>query len=175
MSHAVDVTQGNYVAHEHLARQLAVRQDADGAARHFAEALRANPRYYEAWYNWGNVLIRQGRPAEAAARYQEALRLQASQPDAHMGLGTAYAMLGDFPAAEREYREAVRLRPDWPDALTNLAMALKNQGRPAEAMPYLLDAVRLDPQNARASRILAELRAAGVTPATSVSPPSTQP
>jgi tetratricopeptide (TPR) repeat protein len=171
MSHAVDVTRGNYVAHEHLARQLAARQDADGAARHFAEALRANPQYYEAWYNWGNLLVRQGRIAKAAARYREALRLRPSQPDAHMGLGTAYAMLGDFPAAEREYRETVRLRPDWPDALVNLALALRNQGRAAEAMPYFLEALRIDPQNARASRGVAELRAAGVTS----TPQQTQP
>jgi tetratricopeptide (TPR) repeat protein len=171
MSHAVDVTRGNYVAHEHLARQLAAREDPEGAARQFAEALRANPRYYEAWYNWGNLLIRQRRPADAADRYREAARLRPAQPDVRLGLGTAYAMLGDLPAAEREYREAIRLRPDWPDALVSLAMAIRNQGRPAEAMPYLLETLRIDPRNQRASRGVAELRAAEVTPA----PASTQP
>jgi Tfp pilus assembly protein PilF len=48
----------------------------DGARNEFAEAVRLNPGYSRAHFNYGVLLAKQGRLDEAGKEFEETLRLE---------------------------------------------------------------------------------------------------
>src|SRR5262249_107012 len=74
------------------------------------EALARSPEFALAYYNLGNVLLAQGKPAEAAGRYREAIaryrnyrkagRPDPHEADAHNGLGIALGRPQNWPAPD---------------------------------------------------------------------------
>jgi tetratricopeptide (TPR) repeat protein len=166
--HAVDVTEGNHVAHHNLATALALEGDLAGAERHYLEALRIRPGYGEArsalsvlLMHEGVRLARMGRPSEALARYAEAVRLSPSLAAAHYNWGNLLVAQGRWVEAEARFREAVRLEPGNLEALNNLGLAIGLQGRWMQAADVFRRAVTAGPDHARAhvnlARALREL------------------
>ena len=60
----------------------------------------------------GNMLCRQGRPAEAVQQYGEAVRLQPKDARYHLGLGIAAWRAGMIDLAGKHLQEVIRLMPD---------------------------------------------------------------
>lgn len=60
---------------------------------HYAEALRLDPAYAEAQFNWGNTMAEQGKFREAIAHYDEALRINPNYEDAKRTRARAEAAL----------------------------------------------------------------------------------
>ena len=56
--------------------------DIEGAGHAYREALRLRPGFVEARINLGNVLVHQGKPAEAEVCYREVLRLRPNHAEA---------------------------------------------------------------------------------------------
>ena len=151
--HAVDVTQGNYRAHNSLGAVLGNQGRRSDAIRHFEEALRLGPDGSEAHHihhNLGRALAESGRTDEAIAHYREALRIKPEFAEAHNNLGLALVRLGRVDEALPHYREAVRIDPDLAVAQNNLGLALYGLGRVDEAIVRYSDAIRLDPRYADA-------------------------
>jgi protein O-mannosyl-transferase len=166
--HAVEVTEGNHVAHHNLATALALEGDLAGAERHYLEALRIRPGYGEARSALGVLVMREGvrlarmgRPSEARARYAEAVRLSPSLAAAHYNWGNLLVAEGRWVEAEVRFREAVRLEPGNLEALNNLGLAIGLQGRWMQAADVFRRAVTAGPDHARAhvnlARALREL------------------
>jgi tetratricopeptide (TPR) repeat protein len=74
------------------------------------------------WFDYANLLRRQGRNSEAIRYYQLAIpRLTTSaKAEAFNNLGIALAELGDKATAREQFRQALILRPDYADARDNL-------------------------------------------------------
>src|SRR5690606_13369140 len=89
--------------------------------RSIAEA----PNYAASHYNYGVLLLKLGRPGEAADHLQRAIDLQPAQAaDAWNQLGLAMMALGQPEHAIAGYQNAITLRPSFAQAYNNLGVAL---------------------------------------------------
>jgi protein O-mannosyl-transferase len=146
-SHAVEVTEGNHLAHHNLATALALEGDLAGAERHYLEAVRIRPGHGETRSALGVLLMRQGRLGEALTQENEALRLAPSSADVHFNLAVLLGRLGRSSDAAARYADAIRLNPSLPAAHYNWGNLLAAEGRWAEAEARFREAVRLEPDN----------------------------
>ena len=149
-THALNVTEANYIAHANLGQILAEKGNNDEAIEHYKEALRLKPDYAAAHNDWGAALETEGNLDGAAAHYAEALRLDPQFAQVHYNWGRLLANQGHTEEAIAHYREAVRLQPDYATAHTNLGAALANAGKTDEALAEYHEALRLDPRLAEA-------------------------
>ena len=148
--HALEVTEGNYLAHNNLGTALIREGKTDEALEHFTESVRLKPTYAETQVNLGTLLTIQVRAREALPHLEYAVRLKPSSPDAHNDLGFALSKEGKFAEAIGCYERALQLRPAYPEAHHNLGVALGSLGKHAEAVPHFAEAVRLKPDYAEA-------------------------
>jgi Flp pilus assembly protein TadD len=143
--HALDVTSGNWVAHNGVGLELVARGDVEGGIAHYRKAIAIRPGYVEGHNNLGVALAALGRRDEAIASYRAAVRLNPRFPDARYNLGNALAALGRDEEAAAEYRSVLETSPGHTLALTNLALVLARRGEYAEAEALLREALRLSP------------------------------
>jgi tetratricopeptide (TPR) repeat protein len=134
-----------WLADNNLGNFLEAKGDSAGAISHFAAAVRLNPDYAEAHYDWGLALARAGRLPEAISHYEKAVRLSPGSAEMHAKLGNAFLNLGHPAEAAGEYRVALRLEPASAEAEGNLGVALAQLGALAEAIGHDEAALRLDP------------------------------
>jgi Flp pilus assembly protein TadD len=153
-NHTLEVTEGNFIAHNNLGEILTEQGKAAEATRHFREALRIRPDSKEAHNNLGIIFINQGEAAEAIWHLREAVRLEPAYSDAHNNLGIALVNQGKAAEATRHFREAVRLKPDNSKYHNNLGGILIRQGKRAEAIQHFREAVRLEPGSREATHNL---------------------
>jgi predicted TPR repeat methyltransferase len=91
--------------------------DWRGAARHFAEALRADPQWAAIWVQLGHAQKEQGDLAGAESSYRRALEIEPTVADTHLQLGHLLKKEGRFAEAAESYFAAVRLGPSALDGL----------------------------------------------------------
>jgi tetratricopeptide (TPR) repeat protein len=139
--HAVEVTDGNYIAYSNLG--AALRQDGRPAeaVAEFQNAVRIRPQEAEAQDNLGEALLTLGRTGEAIPPIMEAIRLKPGFAKAHVDLGSALIEIGRADEAAAQYSLALQLQPDSPEAHYGLGGVLVEQGRMEEALPHLQAAI----------------------------------
>jgi tetratricopeptide (TPR) repeat protein len=112
-SHALQVTDNNWVAHDMVGGLLASEGRREESLANYQAALLANPTDPAA-----NVAIaiddqRSGRPEAAIQLYRNALRELTDpleQAKAFQNMGIAYRSLGDATKAAECFRKAIQLR-----------------------------------------------------------------
>lgn len=144
-SHAVSVTENNYVAHTNLGNELFHRKLLKEAIAQHSEALRINPRSAGAHSNLGLALVEQGKTEEAIEHYIEALRIDPEFNKARCNLGLALAKQDRIQEAIEHYNEALRLDPDFAEAHCNLGNVLVKLDRIQEAIQHYNEALRINP------------------------------
>jgi len=147
---ALEVTEGNWMAHNSLGEVAYGAGRYEEAAAHYREALRIWPDLPEVHNSLGKALERMGRIDEAIANYREELRVQPGFAEAHYNLGVLDHGAGRVEEAAARYREALRLRPDYAEAHNNLGVLLSDIGRDEEAVIHYREAMRLRPDYAEA-------------------------
>jgi tetratricopeptide (TPR) repeat protein len=161
--HALDVTEGNYLAHHNLGNALSeIPGHLPEAISQYEESLRIKPDSARVHTDLGNALARlPGRLPDAIAEYQAALRITPDSPIPHNDLGNTLAKIpGRLPEAIAEYQSALRLAPDYAEAHNNLGSALAKTGRLPEAIAEMETALRLAPDDADAHTNLGRALAA---------------
>ena len=147
-THAIAVTQHNFVAEVNLGEALTQLNRADEAYPLFVRAAQDEPNDPGARINIGTYLFHHGRPAEAIQQYEMALQL-ASEPgflaNIYTNLGSAYTQLGDYRKAQGSFEHAVRLNPDRAAAWAGIAFLLQKQGKLEEAIPASVRFAELQP------------------------------
>ena len=98
----------------------------------------------------GDLLIAQGRAAEAAEHYGRGVELDPTYAEGHNNLGVALAREGRLAEAISQYQAAVALDSSYADAYNNWGVALSRQGDQAGAIERYARAIQLDPRNADA-------------------------
>ena len=148
--HALEVTEGNYVAHSGLGEALVKQDHIDEAISHYRESVRLKPDFVDGHYNLAVTLVQNGQIDEAISHYQESLRLKPDSTDAHYNLGNALARKGQIDQAISQFLEAIRLKPDFALAHNNLGNARLRKGQIEQAISQFQEAIRLKPDFALA-------------------------
>ena len=138
-------------------RQCGMYRDAGTL---YSETIARNPDCWMAYNNRGNLLLGQGRNAEAISDYEAALGLKGDDPIPHNNLGLALAASHRLPEAIAAFQDALRLKPDYPEARVNLAAALRRSGDIPGSIAQCEEALRLLPGYPEARADLARALAA---------------
>ena len=157
-----DIALGN-LARLYLARGR--KQDAADALEVFRNALRANPRNPQSWYQLAALFLDTGEQAEAESAFRDALAANPRMGAAHNGLGVIAFTRGDVAGAEQLVRKALELEPTVRTAHYNLGRIREARGDAAGAETLYREELALYPDNGRARFNLAQLlRARGDRP-----------
>ncbi len=147
-SHALAVTDKNFIAEDNLGGALLMLDKADQAYPHFQAAAEINPRDPMSHANLGTYLQEHGRLPEAVEQYNTVIHLT-SDPGllaaTYANLGTAYRELGDSAKAREAYDEALRLNPGQFNAYLGLGRLLEGQGELQGAIDNYSHSVELRP------------------------------
>ncbi|HEY6764644.1 MAG TPA: tetratricopeptide repeat protein [Candidatus Sulfotelmatobacter sp.] len=162
-THAIQVTQQNYVAEENLGVALTQLNRYDEAYPFFVRAAQHEPNDPIARVNIGAYLRQHGRLREAISQYELAVRL-AEEPGllstTHSNLGTAYSDVGDYLKSRINFQEALRLNPNQAGAWQGLAFLAQKQGNIDQAITYFARAAELSPSGQGYLQLAGALEAA---------------
>jgi tetratricopeptide (TPR) repeat protein len=147
---AVNVTPGNYFAHNGLGIAFSQEGKLNEALSHYKKALKIKPDYADAHSNLGLALSEKGKIDAAVLEYKEALKIKPDNIAALFNLGNALGDLGKFDEAVFYYKEALKLKPDFVEAHYNLANTQVHLGNDNEADIHYAEALRIYPRNEKA-------------------------
>src|SRR5213594_2375038 len=114
----------------------------------WAHALAIDSKNSMAHFNFGNMLVQQGKSAEADEHYRQALLIKPDHAEAHNNWGLALNDQGKLAEAIEHYRQALQINPDSAEAHNNWGLALANQGKLAEAGEHFRQALQIKPNSA---------------------------
>ena len=143
--HTLQVTSGNFMAHDSLGVVLAKKGDQDAAIREYRDALAINPNYALAHFNLGIALAKVGNLDEAIREYREAIRINPNFTTAFFNLGIALAQKGDQDAAIKEFRAALKISPNYFEAQNSLGVALAKKGNLDAAIKEFREVLTINP------------------------------
>ena len=156
-THAIAVTQDNFVAHDNLGVELDRRGRFDEALDHYRETLRIKPgdrygeqNYAQATFEKGARLFAAGNLPEALETFREGLRYRPRNALAHTYLGLILTQQRQLPAAIAELRKAIAIEPALARAHMGLGVALAWSGDAVEAAKAFRGTLRHDPSNVEA-------------------------
>jgi len=115
----------------------------DRAEQLYRLALRANPRYVEAWRNLGSLMRERGVTDLALLFLRRAIALEPEAPATWSNLGNALAAAGQMDAALEAHRKAVALAPGVALSHYNLGLQLGDMGLLEECLHHLEAAEKL--------------------------------
>jgi Flp pilus assembly protein TadD len=147
-THALAVTDNNFIAQDNLGGALLLLGKPDEANSHFWAAAEINPRDPMSRSNLGAYLQEHGHLDEAIEQYKRVISLT-SDPGllaaAHANLGTAYRTLGADEQARESYDQALRLNSGQSSAYLGLGQLLEKQNKLDEAINNYSRSVELRP------------------------------
>jgi Tfp pilus assembly protein PilF len=190
-THALQVTQHNYVAEDDLGEALVHLHRVEEAYPLFVQAARDNPIDPAARLNIGTYLFQHGHQAEAIQQYELAIRFGAEPGLVAMtyaNLGSAFCGLGDFEKARASFAHALQLNPYQVTALQGMSFVSQREGKSEDAAGYLAHALELQPSgegylqlarllaqtNHRAEAVVAYQQAVKLAPELMQTPPMAQ-
>src|SRR5581483_4765548 len=147
-SHALAVTDRNFVAHDNLGNALVSQGRFDEAVAQFRAAADINPRDPLSALNIGAYDQQHGNYQGAIRQYDLVLRLTSDpllQANAYANSGSAYRKLHDYARASDSFQAALKINPNHPVALTGLGLIAERSGDPRQAANYYLHAVSSQP------------------------------
>jgi tetratricopeptide (TPR) repeat protein len=121
------------------------RGDLTASVEPFRAAVEADPENADALNNYGQVLVRTGRPRDAIPYFDRAIAASADVWGYHFNRARAYAQVQEWREAIAGYREAARLFPEDYVTQFNLAKALEANGELAPASEAYARAIALAP------------------------------
>jgi tetratricopeptide (TPR) repeat protein len=144
-THAIEVTEGNYLAYNNLALIFMGKGDYQQAYQFALKASKSNPQLPFSIYIMGSALAKLGNTEKAIYYLQEGLKLQPNSLDAMKMLGEVYMQRGSIEAAILQYRKVLTITPNDPAIHNNLAVSLATRGRYKDALVHFRRALELKP------------------------------
>jgi tetratricopeptide (TPR) repeat protein len=158
--HAIEVTDGNYVAYESLGEAIGALGQPERATNFFAEAVRMAPSWPQGQFNFGITLSKIGQTNDAIEHLEAGVKLVPDFPEGHYLLGQTLLKFGKTDEAIREFTGELKLTPGDARAHYRLALALEQQGDFAGAARHCREALRLTPNYPEARAALDQILSA---------------
>ena len=149
-SHAIEVTQNNYIVHNNLGVAYDKLGRYQEAIESYKQAIRIEPDYADAHNNLGITYGKLGRWQDAIESYKQAIRIEPDYAEAHYNLGFAYDELGLYQDAIESYKQAIRIKSDLAESHFNLGVAYDRLGRSQDAIEAYKQTIRIKPDYAEA-------------------------
>lgn len=112
-------------ASEQRGDEVTAKREMNASIHHFAEACRLTPQVTIFQVNLANVLMTDGRNAEAANKYKELVEKEPNNPSLISNYGVVLFKQGNkMEEAVAQFRRALEIAPDLKDAREGLAAAL---------------------------------------------------
>ncbi|MEI9924534.1 MAG: tetratricopeptide repeat protein [Bradyrhizobium sp.] len=128
-----------------LANAFVLAQRPDAAILNYQQALKLNPRYWYAVYNYAVLLLQSMRFEEALANFNLCDELQPNHAATLNHRGKTLHNLSRYREALSESRRAHTLDPANADICTDIGKCLQKLGRHAEALQWFDRALNLQP------------------------------
>jgi lipoprotein NlpI len=122
-SHANQVTQNNWLAHQGLGIAYGKLGRWPEAIESYKQAIRIDPEHEDVHLNLGAAYSGLGRWPEAIDAYNQAIRIRPDYAEAYLNLGVAYSGLGRWQVAIDAYKQAIIISPNYEDAHYKLGIA----------------------------------------------------
>lgn len=120
------------------------------AGTFFSHILSYNDEARGVYHNYGDWLLKEGRPEEALAHYEVSRARRPDFDSIPIQMGIAFENLGQPEKAMERYRFALKLNPRSSTAMNNLALLLIKQGEYQQGLDIYRKVVRIDPLYANA-------------------------
>jgi len=154
-THALEVTQGNFLAENIVGSTLMDQGHGDEALPHFVAATEMNPTDPSAYMAIGAYDQQHGDAREAIAHYQKAIALTDHAVSKNVWLrsttfarmGSAYRQLGEFQPARSSFQKALEINPNDAQAWLALGIVTAQAGDPREAVDAYGQAMKLQPSD----------------------------
>lgn len=146
-SHALAVTNDNYIAHNNLGFALASEDKLFEATAHFNEAIRISPRFADAYLNLGNAFLKTGEIDRSIVFINKAIDLRPKFASAFLDLGVAMFRKGRFDDALDNFNRALAIDPFLGDGNYNKGVVLSKTGKSDEAIECFSTALKINPDN----------------------------
>jgi tetratricopeptide (TPR) repeat protein len=135
---ALELDPGLMQAHVNLIILYGRAGDFRKAEEQYQAALKLGAdKYPDAYYNYGVLMMKQDRLAEAEAAFSKAIEIKPAHAEALNDLGYLEERQGKLEDAATRYRKAIVAQPDFRKARFNLARILIHQRGYAEAIEQL--------------------------------------
>ena len=147
-THALAVTDRNFIAQDNLGGALLLLGKPDEAYSHFQAAAEINPLDPMSRSNLGVYLQEHGRLPEAMEQYNRTIHLTSDAgllAATYANLGAAYRKLGEDEKARDSYDQALQLNPNQSNAYLGLGQLLEKQNRLDDAISNYSKSVELRP------------------------------
>ena len=101
------------------------------------KSVSTDPKYYKAYYNLGNIYLRDKKFNSAIHNYKKCIKYNYKFAYAWYNLGNAYFELEDYSRAKNAYKKAISIRNNDPDFYYNLALVYKKENKTKQAQKIL--------------------------------------
>jgi tetratricopeptide (TPR) repeat protein len=158
--HALDVTTGNYAAHNNLARALMEKGNWDEAREHLTRALMIHPGFPQAHNNLGVLLVAEKQSRQAMDHFAMAIDRYPDFTEAHYNLAKALMAEGSHTLALNHFKQALDINPGYknaPDIHYRIGRIMMARNKPDRAAASFHQALQLDPGLTEAAKSLAEI------------------
>jgi len=135
----------DYRRHLEAGRAYAKEDDVEAALLEFDKSLELKADYWETHLLLADLLLRQGRPAEAIEQYELALELNPGHFATRTNLGAALRQVGRYEESRQYLEAALRIMPNSAELHGSLGMTLFLAGELDDAGRHYREAVRLNP------------------------------
>ncbi|REJ75894.1 MAG: tetratricopeptide repeat protein [Planctomycetota bacterium] len=160
-SHAISVTESNYLAHNNLGHSHYLRGNRGMAARHYAAAISILPDYALAHFNLGVLYHDAGFLSEARSEFEKAAESRPDMAAARVRLAVTLFLTGRTDEALAQLERAIEIAPHYTSAHFNLGLIQREQGDSDSAANSFRRVLQIDPNHARARQLLEELDKTG--------------
>ncbi len=152
-THALNVTENNYIAHNNLGIILFEKGKIAEAVLHFNKSIHIEPDYIDAYINLGNAYAKLGESGKAFENFNKAITMNPNHLNnfnAYNNRGVAYAWQGKYVDAINDFNKSISLKPDYAESYYNRGVAYANMDRYPQAIDDYTRSIALKPDYADA-------------------------
>jgi tetratricopeptide (TPR) repeat protein len=146
-SHALAVTQNNFIANTNLGNAYIILGRYQEAIKSYKQAIEIKPDSAMAHYNLGIACANLGLGTEAIEAIKQAIKIKPNDAEVYNNIGVAYDNLGRYSDAIEAFEQAVKIKPDCSGAYHNLGIIYGRLGRLQESVEACRQAIKIKPDD----------------------------